>query len=99
MLNKPQNRREITEPLLKAFNARFVEFLYLNHPDFDFMCIIKAENDESMVASTNLIYASGSFGLFNWFRAFEAEEMKDIYQLASMNMASYISAKQKSQES
>ena len=99
MLNKPQNRKEITEPLLKAFKASFVEFLYLNHPDFDFMCIIKAENDESMAASTNLIYASGSFSSFNWFRAFEAEEMKDIYQLASNNMASYISAKQKSQES
>jgi len=77
MLNKPQNRRKITEPLLKTF---------------------KAENDESMVASTNLIYASGSFSSFNWFKAFEAEEMKGIYQLASDNMASYISAKQKSQE-
>jgi len=44
MLNKPQNRRKITEPLLKTF---------------------KAENDESMVASTNLIYASGSFSSFN----------------------------------
>ena len=99
MLNKPPNRRTITEPLAEAFGAKFIEFLYLNHPDFDFMCIIKAENDESMVASTNLIYASVSFSSFNWFRAFEAEEMKDIYQLASNNMASYISAKQKSQDS
>ena len=99
MLNKSQNRREITEPLLKAFNSRFLESLYLNHPDFDFMCIIKAKSDESIVASTNLIYASGSFSSFNCFRAFEAEGMKDIYELASNNMASYISAKQKSQES
>ena len=30
MLNKPQNRRDITEPLAKAFGAAFIEFLYLN---------------------------------------------------------------------
>ena len=29
MLNKPQNRREITEPLVKSFGAKFCEFLYL----------------------------------------------------------------------
>ena len=46
----------------------------------------------------NLIFASGAFSNFNWFRAFEAEEWKDVYQLASDNMATYISAKQKSQE-
>ena len=28
MLNKPQNRREITEPLARAFGAEFIEFLY-----------------------------------------------------------------------
>ena len=28
MLNKPQNRREITEPLAEAFGAKFIEFLY-----------------------------------------------------------------------
>jgi uncharacterized protein with GYD domain len=98
MLNKPQNRREVTEPLLKAFKGEYSEFLYLNHPEFDFMCVIKAENDEAMAAASNLIYASGSFSSFNWFRAFESEEWKEIFQLASNNMASYISAKQESQE-
>ena len=98
MLNKPQNRRELNEPLLKAFNAEFTEFLYLNHPDFDFMCITKAESDESIAAATNLIYASGSFSSLTWFRAFEAEDWQNIYQLASDNMASYISAKQRAQE-
>ena len=35
---------------------------------------------------------------FTWFRAFEADEWKDIYQTASNNMASYISAKQRAEE-
>ncbi len=98
MLNKPQNRREITEPLAKAFGANFIEFLYLNHPDFDFLCIVMAKNDEDMAAVSNLIYASGAFNVFNWYRAFEAEEWKNIYELASNNMASYITAKQKAKE-
>ena len=98
MLNKPQNRREITEPLAKAFGAQFVEFLYLNHPEFDFICVVMAKNDEDVAAVTNLIYASGAFSKFSWFRAFEADQWMDIYQIASDNMASYISAKQKSEE-
>ena len=51
-----------------------------------------------VAAATNLVYASGSFTSMNWFRAFEADEWKNIYQSASDNMASYISAKQRAQE-
>ena len=63
MLNKPQNRKEVTEPLALAFGAKYVEFLYLNHPDFDFMCVVMAKNDEDMTAVSNLIYASHLTGL------------------------------------
>ena len=45
MLNKPQNRRQMVEPLVKSFNAEFTEFLYLNSPDFDFIGFIKGQND------------------------------------------------------
>ena len=54
--------------------------------------------DEMVAAATNLVYASGAFTFFTWFRAFEADQWKNIYQSASDNMASYISAKQRSQE-
>ena len=98
MLNKPQNRREITEPLAKAFGAEFIEFLYLNHPEFDFMCVVMAKKDEDIAAVANLIYASGAFNTFNWHRAFEAPEWKEVYEIASNKMANYVSAKQASQE-
>jgi len=98
MLNKPQNRREITEPLAKAFGAKYVEFLYLNHPEFDFMCVVMAEKDEDIAAVANLIYASGSFDKFNWYRAFEASDWKEIFENGSNKMANYVSAKQASQE-
>lgn len=98
MLNKPQNRREITEPLTKAFGAEFIEFLYLNHPDFDFMCIVMAQSDEDIAAVSNLIYASGAFNTFNWYKTFEASDWKKVYENASNKMASYVSAKQAAQE-
>ena len=98
MLNKPQNRREITEPLAEAFGAKFVEFLYLNHPEFDFMCVVMAHKDEDIAAVANLIYASGSFDKFNWYRAFEASDWKEIFENGSKKMANYVSAKQASQE-
>ena len=98
MLNTPQNRREITEPLAEAFGAKFVEFLYLNHPEFDFMCVVMAHKDEDIAAVANLIYASGSFDKFNWYRAFEASDWKEIFEIGSNKMASYVSAKQASQE-
>ena len=37
MLNKPQNRKELNKPLFDAFNVKIIEFLYLNHPDFDIL--------------------------------------------------------------
>ena len=61
MLNKPQNRREMVEPLVKSFNAEFNEFLYLNSPDFDFIGVITANNDEDIAAACNLIYATPLF--------------------------------------
>ena len=98
MLTNPQNRREIVEPLVKSFNAEFTEFLYLNSPDFDFMCVITGKEDKDIAAACNLIYASGSFSSINWFRAFEASEWKEVYEIASEKMANYVSAKQVSQE-
>ena len=98
MLNKPQNRKELNKPLFEAFNVKVVEFLYLNHHDFDTLVTIEAESDEIVAAACNLVYASGSFDFFSWFRAFEAEQWKDIFQTASNNMASYISAKQRAEE-
>ena len=94
MLNKPQNRREMVEPLVKSFNTKFCEFLYLNSPDFDFMCVIEGESDKDIASACNLIYASGSFSMINWFRAFESSEWKEVYEIASKNMANYVSAKQ-----
>ena len=43
-----------------------------------------AKNDEDIAAVTNLIYASGAFANFSWFRAFEADQWMDIYQTASV---------------
>ena len=36
MLNKPQDRRKIVQPLLDAFKVEMSEFLWINHPDHNF---------------------------------------------------------------
>ena len=62
------------------------------------MCVVMAEKDEDIAAVANLIYASGSFDKFNWYRAFEASDWKEIFENGSNKMANYVSAKQASQE-
>ena len=61
------------------------------------MCVTMAAKDEDIVsAACNLYMQVDPFNSFNWFRAFEADQWKDIYETASNKMASYVSAKQAS---
>tara|TARA_Y100001970_G_C13983074_1_gene724206 strand:+ start:219 stop:569 length:351 start_codon:yes stop_codon:yes gene_type:complete len=92
MVNKPQDRRKIVQPLLDAFGVEMSEFLIVNHPDFNFMGVITGDSDESMQSACNIIYASGAWSLFTWYRAFESNEMKEIYEDSSQKMQSYISS-------
>ncbi len=92
MLNKPQDRRKIVQPLLDAFNVKMTEFLWINHPDYNFMGVIIGQNDEEMQAACNILYSSGAWTSFTWLKAFESSDMRDIFQDSSNKMASYISS-------
>ena len=89
MLNKPQNRRDVNQPLMKAFNAEFAEFLYLNHPDFDFMAVVKAENDEGMAAATNLIYAEAKPQLLDYLPIKMVEMIEQFPHTFELSMACF----------
>ena len=39
MLNKPQDRRKIVQPLIDAFNVEMSEFLWITHPDLSLIHI------------------------------------------------------------
>ena len=92
MLNKPQDRRKIVQPLLDAFKVEMSEFLWINHPDHNFLGIITGEKDEDIQSACNILYSSGAWINISWFKAFESEEMKEIFEDSSKKMASYISS-------
>ncbi len=92
MLNKPQDRREIVQPLIDAFKVEMSEFLWITHPDYNFLAVIAGKDDDEIQSACNILYASGAWTSFSWFRAFESNEMKDIFEDSSKKMASYISS-------
>ena len=92
MLNKPQDRRKIVQPLIDAFNVEITEFLWITHPDYNFLAVITGKNDNDIQSACNILYSSGAWNSFSWFRAFESTEMKNIFEDSSRKMANYISS-------
>ncbi len=92
MLNKPQNRRESVQPMLEAFGVEEIAFMFTNNPEYNFVAIMKAENDEVCEALVNVVYATDNFTKFVWNRAFDAENYQKVFELGQRNMASYVSS-------
>ena len=92
MLNKPQDRRKIVQPLIDAFKVEMSEFLWITHPDYNFLAVIAGKNENDIQSACNILYSSGAWTSFSWFRAFESTEMKEIFEDSSKKMASYISS-------
>ena len=92
MLNKPQDRKKLVQPLINAFKVEMSEFLWITHPDYNFLAVIKGESDNDIQSACNILYASGAWISFSWFKAFESSEMKKIFEDSSNKMASYISS-------
>ena len=68
------------------------EFLWITHPDYNFLAVIIGKNDNDIQSACNILYSSGAWISFSWFRAFESTEMKDIFEDSSKKMANYISS-------
>ena len=52
MLNKPQDRRKIVQPLIDAFKVEMSEFLWITHPDYNFLAVINGKNENDNYAPT-----------------------------------------------
>ena len=52
MLNKPQDRRKIVQPLIDAFNVEITEFLWITHPDYNFLAVITGDNENDILTTT-----------------------------------------------
>ena len=93
MVGKPQNRTEIVTPFFENLGGKLIQMLYINHPEMNAIANIEAPNDEAVASMAGIVKASGMFDDLNWYRAFDAEELQKIYELASNKMNEYVSAK------
>ena len=64
----------------------------MRHTYFNFLDVITCYNYNDIQSACNILYSSGAWNSFSWFRAFESTEMKDIFEDSSRKMASYISS-------
>tara|TARA_B100001027_G_C16099952_1_gene255629 strand:- start:149 stop:502 length:354 start_codon:yes stop_codon:yes gene_type:complete len=92
MLNKPQDRLEIVQPILTALNIEVCEFLFTSDSDFNFVGVLKANLDDDVEALKNIIFASGNFSECTWIRAYESSEYKDVFERGSKVMDNYVSS-------
>ena len=99
MVGKPQNRTEIVTPFFENLGGKLIQMLYINHPEMNAIANIEAPNDEAVASMAGIVKASGMFDDLNWYRAFDAEELQKIYELASNKMNEYVSAKAFSEDS
>ena len=92
MLNKPQDRLEIVQPILTALNIEVCEFLFTSDSDFNFVGVLKANLDDDVEALKNIIFASGNFSECTWIWAYESSEYKDVFERGSKVMDNYVSS-------
>ena len=94
MVHTPQDRMDVVEPMLNNFGVKLIEFLYItNNPNDDFIAIVDASEEKSLLGAVQMVFASGTFTRVNAFRAFSSGEMKEIFQKGHDGMSSFISAK------
>ena len=93
MVGKPQNRTEIVTPFFENLGGKLNEMLYINHPEMNAIALIEAPDDQTVASIAGIVKASGMFDDLNWYRAFDAKELKKIYEFASEKMNEYVSAK------
>ena len=100
MITKPQNRFDPASKLGSQFNSSNpIEFLFTNGDHFNFITIFTCTDDERVSAMTQVMLASGQWESVNWSRAYEAEEMKAIFEHAKEGFSSYVTTMQAAEAS
>ena len=92
MLTLPQNREEVIRPFAKAVGAEVISMLWLNHPDMHVCLHLTAPSDEAVSAMCGIVRSSGNFDKLDWFRAFDSQEFKEVFETAPEAMTTYVSA-------
>ena len=83
MLNKPQDRRKIVQPLIDAFKVEMSEFLWITHPDYNFLAVITGENENDIQFMIKKSLMKGK----SIEESIKNEKLKEIYTLFSLGGA------------
>ena len=79
-------------PFAKALGAEVISMLWLNHPDMHVCLHLTAPSDEAVSAMCGIARVTGNFAKVDWFRAFDSQEFKEVFETASEAMTTYVSA-------
>ena len=93
MVSNPHDRKEAIYKLFDAAKMKVVNddsILYTEHPDFDFVCIVWAENEEICKAMQAMMLATGKVKKVSFTRAWSSQEWQDISIKASGLVGTYV---------
>ena len=96
MIHTPQDRMKIVVPMLESLDIELKEFLFLpSNPENDFVAIVEADpnKEKKLYAAGYMVHATGTFKKINAYRAYDNDEMTEIFQIGSNGVANYVSAK------
>ena len=95
MMHNPQDRKKATETMSKKAGLEYADgesYLHINHPDYDFICIMYGKNDEAVKSAADMMRATGNLEKFTFCRAWTTEEYTKISKDASGLVGVYIPA-------
>ena len=95
MMHNPQNRKKATETMSKKAGLEYAEgesYLHINHPEYDFICIMYGKSDEAVKSASDMMRAIGNLEKFTYCRAWSTEEYIAISKDASDLVGVYVPA-------
>ena len=93
MVANPHDRKAAIYKLLESANMKIINdesIMFTEHPDFDFVCIFFAEDEEACKALQAMIIATGMVKKVSFIRAWSSEEWQNISNKASNLVGTYV---------
>ncbi len=95
MMHNPQDRKKATENFAKKIGLEYASgesYLHINHPDYDFICIMYGKSDEAVKSASDMMRATGNIEKFTFCRAWSTEEYTSVSKEASELVGVYVPA-------
>ena len=74
----------------KLYQQNCCEHFYTEHPDFDFVCVAWADNEETCKALQAMMVATGKVKKVLFTRAWSSQDWQEISKKASSLVGTYV---------